>query len=1152
MDLDRLTDRRSRLSPAKKALLERWKKSVPEVTPAAADRIPRRADRGPAPLSFAQLRLWTLAELVPSSPFYNLTAALRLEGELDVTVLYRSFLELVRRHHILRTRFLTDEDGEPVQVVLERVRQDLPLIDLGGLPPKERERQMRRLSSLEAKRPADLSSGRGLWSTLLRLASGDHVILLRQHHIYSDAWSTGVLIRELVTLYRAFTAGEESPLPPLPIQYADFAAWQRSWLTGERLDRQLDYWVEQLSDCPHLLELPLDRPRPAVQSYRGRFLSLRLPGALADGLRTLCRAESATLFVGLLAGYAALLGRLARQRTVLVGYPIANRTRSELEGLLGIFANTLVLRTDLDGNPSFRELVRRVHGASIGAHAHQDLPFERLVEELDLERDPSHTPLFQVMLALQNAPEEELDLPGLSARLVPAYSQTAKFDFWVSFSEDGGGLTGLVEANADIFDRSTIERWMRALRILLAEASRAPDRRLGDLPLMEEAEQHQLLAEWNDTETRFPEAEPVHRRFAAQAERTPDRVAVVFEDRSVSYRALDRSAEALARRLRAAGVGPERTVGLCLERSVELVVALLAVLKSGGTYLPLDPQYPRHRLATMIADGEPVLILASRRLLATLPALTSEVLLVEEVIGAEPCFEGSPRSDHIDEGNLAYVIFTSGSTGRPKGVMVPHRGLRNRLQWMQAAYRLGAADVVLQKTPFSFDVSVWEFFWPLLCGATLVVARPQGHHDPLYMSRLARDRRVTTLHFVPSMMRPFLDEDAVTSCTALRRVISSGEVLARELENRFHEVLDAELWNLYGPTEASIDVSAWRCENGSERTAVPIGRPISNLRLHVVDDGLRQSPISVPGELWIAGVGLARGYIGRPGLTAERFVPDPFSEVGGRAYRTGDLARVLPDGAIEFLGRLDHQVKVRGLRIELGEIEEVLREHPAVDEAVAVVREENGDRTLVAHVVASAEAAGGLETLVEAQVDHWKDVFDGAYRVGSASEPTRRNFAGWNSSYTGEPIPEPEMESWLDSTVTRILELEPERILEIGCGTGLFLFELAQHCRSYWGTDVSRRGLEFIRSELDRERADIPAEIRLIEQPAHDLEGLDLRSFDAVILNSVVQYFPGEGYLRRVLDGLVERVADGGRIFLGDLRSLGLLDAFHASVEYHA
>ncbi|HEU0076091.1 MAG TPA: amino acid adenylation domain-containing protein, partial [Longimicrobiaceae bacterium] len=912
---------------------------------------------GPLPLSFAQERLWFIDRLESGSAVYNIPVAWRLGGELDVEALERALGEIVRRHETLRTTF-AEVDGSPVQVIAPFGGFALPVEDLSDLS----EAALRRRAREEAARPFDLAAGPLFRAALLRVGAEDHVLLLTMHHIVSDGWSMGVLFRELSALYAAYREGGESPLAELPVQYADYAVWQREQLVGEVLDRQLAYWKERLAGAPELLELPTDHPRPAVQTFRGAAVPMELSQELLERLQALGRSEGATLYMVLLGAFQVLLSKYSGSEDIVVGSPIAERTRGEVEGLIGFFVNTLVLRTDLSGDPSLRELLGRVRQVTLGAYEHQELSFEKLVAELQPERSLSHSPLFQVMFTMNNTEGAAADsLPGLIVTTMGSAGGSAKFDLTLALEATALGLRGELAYSTDLFERATIERMVAHLGAVLEQVAADADLPVSALELMGSAERARVVEEWNRTEAGYPSDRCLHHLFEAQAARTPDAAAVVFEEESLSYGALNARANRLAHHLRRLGVGREVRVGLCLERSLEMVVGLLGILKAGGAYVPLDPGYPAERLAFMLADSGVKVLLTREELRGAL--VVPEGTKVVEMGGVEAELAGEP-AENPDDGatsdGLAYVIYTSGSTGRPKGVMNAHRGIVNRLAWMQAEYRLGAEDVVLQKTPFSFDVSVWEFFWPLQQGACLVMARPEGHRDPAYLQEVIERRGVTTLHFVPSMLQAFVEAADAERCATLKRVLCSGEALPVALVERFHERFapPVGLHNLYGPTEAAVDVSFWVCERERGRAVVPIGRPVWNTQLYVLDRGLKPVPVGVAGELYIGGVPLARGYLGRAELTGVRFVPDPFGgEAGGRLYRTGDKVRWRSDGALEYRGRLDEQVKVRGFRIEMGEIEAVLLGQAGVRECAVVVREDApGEKRLVAYVAGDAAA----------------------------------------------------------------------------------------------------------------------------------------------------------------------------------------------------
>ena len=905
---------------------------------------------GLLPLSFAQQRLWFLHRLEPDSAAYNVPALLRFSGVLDTGALKAAFNALVMRHEILRTTF-KEIDGAAVQEIVPHAEVALPVIDLAFLSGESQAAEMQRFMIEDAAQPFDLTSVPLLRMTLLKLAETEHVLLLSLHHIVSDGWSLNVLVREFATLYVAFRAGQPASLPPLPIQYADFALWQRATLTGVALERELAYWKAQLGNEQPVLELPTDRPRPAVARPDGAKYRFTLDAALTFALRTLSRDQGTTLFMTLKAAFDALLYRLSGQRDIRVGVPIANRNRVELEGLIGFFVNTQVLHSEVDGRERFTGLLQQVKEAALGAQAHQDLPFEQLVEALQPERDLSRSPLFQVMFNVQRPDFSALnEIPGLRLEAHARDNGTTQFDLSVDIKEVADDLDAVITYRTDLFDAATIERMAAYYRNLLQAIAAQPDMRIGDIPLLNMAELQRVTLDWNATAVNYPQTRPVHELIAQQAAATPDAIALVFGDQRLTYRALDEAANRLAHRLLAAGVQHDTLVGVCAERSLEMTIALLAILKAGASCVPLDPDYPAERLAYMLKDAGIALLLTQEAVWSRLALSASGVHVLPLDRDTDAAFPATAPGIAVHPQQLAYTIYTSGSTGQPKGAGVPHAGLSNRLLWMQDAYRLAASDRVLQKTPFGFDVSVWEFFWPLMTGATLVMAAPGDHKDPARLTELIQRHGITTLHFVPSMLHAFVEHGALPQCVSLRQVLASGEALPADLRQRFMHQTNAALHNLYGPTEASIDVAAWKCTDADVRS-VPIGKPIANTQLYVLDGDLNPVPMGVAGELFIGGIQLARGYLGRPCLTAERFVPDLFGNAGGRLYRTGDVARWRTDGALEYLGRTDHQVKIRGVRIELGEIEARLLKHEAVREAVVIAREEKaGDKRLVAYV----------------------------------------------------------------------------------------------------------------------------------------------------------------------------------------------------------
>ncbi|MFD8783727.1 amino acid adenylation domain-containing protein [Kitasatospora sp. NPDC059599] len=953
-------------------------------------RVPR--DR-PLPLSFAQQRLWLLDRLRPGTAEYVLPVGWELRGPLDVTALRRALAEVSARHEVLRTRYL-EVDGEPRQLPLAEAAPEFELLDLTALPADHAQDRLGALVEGLARTPFDLAVGTPMRARLVRLGDDHHVLVLAFHHIAFDGSSTAVLAAELGALYPAFAEGRPSPSAPPAVQYADWAHWQREAHAASATTDRLDYWRRKLAGST-ALELPADLPRPPVFDPAGAILPFTVPAATVNALTAWGRTRGATPFVLLLAAFKLLLARHAGRDDVTVGAPAAGRTRPETRDLLGFFVDTLVLRTDLSGAPTFEEAVGRVRETALGAFAHQDVPFERLVDELAAERDLSRNPLFQVMFVYNGAGAgTEFGGAGLRATPYATPWHSAKFDLTLHLTEQpDGSLSGVVEYATALFTPERAAVLAEHFTALLDTVTRDPGAVVTGAALFS-PEERARLERWNETDVRHPEGEVLHRLVDRQAERTPTAVAVRFEDEHLDYRELCSRADALARRLRALGVGPESIVAVCLNRGLELPVALLAVLKAGGAYLPLDPGYPAERLGHMLTDSAAPVVLTTAELAAALPPHRARVLLPDGGRPGAPADAqdgpDSPDSTDIPDGpdgpysadgpdgtdpavdpmHPAYVIYTSGSTGRPKGVVTTHRGIVNRLRWMQDAYRLTEADRVLQKTPYSFDVSVWELFWPLITGATLVMARPDGHRDPAYLARTIADQGVTALHFVPAMLRAFLatvPADAPagtpeaapgTPAAGLRLVLCSGEALPDDLAEACHRHAvtgGAELHNLYGPTEAAIDVTAGPCRPGER---VTIGTAIANTRVHVLDDDLAPVPVDVPGRLCLAGVQLARGYLNRPALTAERFVPDPDpGNPGGRLYLTGDLARRNPDGTLTYQGRGDHQVKLHGHRVELGEIESALRTHPLVADAVAALYGPPGGLRLAVHVVPADPAA---------------------------------------------------------------------------------------------------------------------------------------------------------------------------------------------------
>jgi amino acid adenylation domain-containing protein len=943
------------LSPVLRELLaQRLRRGA---TAAPRRTIPARAADEPPPPSHVQEMLWFLEQFAPGTPRFTTPVVLRLRGRLDATALGAALDAVVAGHDVLRMRYQPTWDGRPRVVIADDAALPLTVIDA----PDEAAARAAVQEFLAV--PFDLATGPVARALLIRLGEDDHVLAIGLHHIACDGTSVDLLLREVFARLDG-----RAPEPP-GIGYGDYAAWQRG-LPLPAAD--LEFWRDRVAGLDPL-DLPTDRSRPPERGYNGAACGLALSRESAAALARLGREHGATLFMTALAGLAALLGRYAGTDDVAVGTPVAGRQEPELDRVIGCFATMLTMRVDLTGDPTFGELLDRVREIAVDAFAHQSLSFEQLLPELTLPRDLSRSPLFDVTLTIRNLRDSNVKPPaGLRVEGFPLDTCAARYDLEVYLADDpNGGLSGLLVYNSGLFEAATMEAMAGHLRALLERVAARPGLRLSEIDLLAPGERRLAVEEWNDTATRYPGPATLHGKIEEQAARTPGAVAVRFDGRVLTYAELDAAANRVARTLRAHGAGTGSVVAVVAERSPQLLPGLLGVLKAGAAYLPIDPDYPADRVAFMLSDAAPAAVVTQRRIRPALPRTPVTVLELDDPAawaeGGNPG-DDSPLPD-VQPGDVAYVIYTSGSTGRPKGVPNTHRGIANRLDWMQERYQLGPDDVVAQKTPVSFDVSVWELFWPLRCGASLVLPVPGGHKDSAYLRRIIIAEGVTTIHFVPSMLAVFLDEDGAADCRSLRRVVCSGEELPADLARRATTTLPgAELHNLYGPTEAAVDVSGWHCRPEALATAarVPIGTPIANTALYVLDARKAPAPVGVPGELYIGGTCLARGYLNRPALTAERFVPNPFGPPGSRLYRTGDLARWRHDGALEFLGRVDTQVKMHGLRIEPGEIEAALRALPAIRDAAVIVREDRpGDRRLVAYVTPA-----DTETALQDALDH--------------------------------------------------------------------------------------------------------------------------------------------------------------------------------------
>ncbi|MCA2621159.1 MULTISPECIES: non-ribosomal peptide synthase/polyketide synthase [unclassified Microcystis] len=1111
------------------------------------------------PLSWAQERLWFVNQLEGESGAYTIDLTMRLRGNLNIKALEKAFQAIIQRHEPLRTQFKL-KDNKPIQAIASNVNFTLPVVQSQPL-------QVEQLLIEAASEPFDLANGSVLRVKLWQVKTDEYVLLLAIHHIAADGWSVGVLIDELSAYYRSFCTGTKADLPDLSIQYADFALWQRQWLTNEVLDRQLSYWKQQLTGVPLLHQLPTDRPRPAIQSFRGGTEGLQLDSQLTQQLKKLSQESGSTLFMTLLAGFAVLLSRYSQQTDVVIGSPIANRNRTEIEGLIGFFVNTLVLRFDLSQDPNFEDFLTQVRQTTQDAYDHQDLPFEMLVEKLQIERHLDRNPLTQIVFALQNAPSSPWDLPGLNIEEIPSGLDSVRVDLEVYLWDAPEGLGGFCSYNRDLFAAETIVSMMNHFKNLLAAIVENLQQSVALLPLLTPEENYQLLEGWNETKADYSYNKCIHQLIEEQAERTPDAVAVVFESQQLTYAELNSQANQLAHYLRSLGVENEVIVGLCVERSLDMIVALIGILKAGAAYLPLDPEYPQARLQFMLEDSQVPLLLTQSSLIDKLPNHQAKTVFLAETWEEIKPMNRDNLTGKVTASNLANVIYTSGSTGKPKGVMVEHQGLCNLALAQIDTFAVSSQSRVLQFASFSFDACISEVLMALGAGAALYLANKDNLMPGLPLIKQLRDNKITHITLPPSALA-VLPWDNLSS---LQTIIVAGEACSPELVKKWSQ--GRNFFNGYGPTEGSVCATIAKCTPVDEK--ITIGRPIPYVQVYILDSHLQPVPIGVPGELHIGGAGVARGYLNRPELTQEKFIPSPFEEPGlipppplnkggnqwSKLYKTGDLARYLPDGRIEYLGRIDNQVKVRGFRLELGEIEAVLSQHPLVQEAVVIARaDQTSDHdhdqlntNLVAYLVPALKDQVLPEQLAQWQseyVSDWQKIYEESYsKPQPQTEDPTFNISGWNSSYTGQAIPAAEMREWVDQTVSRILGNQPpQRVLEIGCGSGLLLFRVAKHCQEYWGADYSSatiNNLEHLCSTIEG----LEGKVKLLHRTADDFTGIPQATFDRVVINSVVQYFPSVDYLLQVIAGAVKTIADQGQIFLGDIRSLPLLEPYHAAVQ---
>jgi amino acid adenylation domain-containing protein len=1098
------------------------------------------------PLSFAQERLWFLDRLGLVGAAYNVSMALRLDGELDVDLLNKAFTELTHRHESLRTRFVMHE-GRPIQIIDPPCSSNLALVELSTVASQVREQHIQRLSFEEAHRVFNLSEGPLYRATLLIFSPTEYVLLITLHHIISDGWSVAVLNRELSTLYRDYSDRKTSSLSVPAVQYADYSIWQREWLQGDILQEQLRYWSERLSGAPRQLELPVDRPRPRVASFKGEHLIFHIPSTLRRRVEELARAENVSTYMVLLASFQILLSRYSGQNDLVIGSPNAGRTNAQLENLIGFFVNMLILRAPVSEELTFRQFLSTVKEVTLGAYAHQELPFEKLVQELRPERDLSRQPIFQVTLSLQNFPKEKLESSGLTWMPLEIERATSLFDLTLHLTEVADGLRASFEYATDIFDRSNMvamsEHWLALLNGVVTDR----DRQLHEIEMFRAGEKKQILRDFNLTANANEVAQQasIDSAFQAQVERSPDALAIIDRDHSVTFQAVSDRANKIAQILMSHGVAAEQRVGLCVERSADMLIAVLGVLRAGAAYVPIEPDYPNERVAYILRDSRPAVILTQSTLASRVSGFGIPIVTVDAEYAEA---NTGPVAGIAKTSNLAYIIYTSGSTGRPKGVMVEQGNVINLWRGLESAVygESSACQRIGLNASLCFDASVQQII-QLLSGRTIVVIPPDVRADAHRMVELVSEYRLDGLDCTPSQLSMWL---AAGMLEGLRNVPNLILVGGEAIEQSLWDTLAAEsrvrFFNVYGPTECTVDATVTAIDGSS---SVPsIGRPVAHDQIYILGDWLQPLAVGVAGEIYIGGLGVSRGYLDRAPLTAERFVPDPFGEHPGlRLYRTGDIGRWRTDGSIQYIGRNDKQVKVRGYRIELGEIEAKLVEHPEVKEAVVLASNVSAsDGRLLAYIVAETKkVASRVQTEMPETdlVEQWNKLHEATYSADCVGP----SFVGWNSSYTNQPIPQPQMQEWLDCTLARIRALKPSKVLEIGCGVGLLLQHLAPDSARYVGTDFSAAALLQLRQWLNG-RANL-SHVELLQRAAIELDDFAEGSFDTIIINSVVQYFPNIDYLLDVLRKSCRLLSPGGCIFVGDVRNLKLLQTFHCAVQ---
>jgi amino acid adenylation domain-containing protein len=1090
------------------------------------------------PASYGQQQLWFLHQLDPNSAVYNIPFAFRLKGNLNIPVLERSINEIIKRHETFRTAFAL-KDGSLTQFISSSLK--LPLEIFNFSTQREKEILTDKKVHEFTLSPFNLEKAPLIRAGLIILDSQEHILLLSFHHTILDHTAVISFFNELSACYNSFKEEKELNLTKPAIQYADMVIWQNDEKQVTAMRSKLDYWKNLLKDQESFLGLPADKPRPPSQTFNGIERKVSLPKELSDRVRELSRKEKKSVFMVLLTAYKIFLYRYSGKTDITVGCPFANRNQPGLEEVMGCCMNTLPLRTTFSPEDSFLDVLNKVRDVTLGAQANQEVSFEQIVEELHPVRDASFNPLFQVSFMFQE-PLTTFTLNGVECKSVEIKSNTARFDltFWMWDSQDG--LQCLIQYNTDLFEDGTIDRMFNNFSTLLEDIVKSPEKKVSEFEILSANEKNTLVNLWNNTQDDYPKDKCIHQLFESTAEKYPRNTAVEFEGKKVSYKELNKKANQLAHYLKGIGVERETLVGIFLDRSIEMVIALLGTLKAGGTYVPLDPSFPRDRLSYMLNDAGIQTLVTQQKYSSWFDEFTGSEVLIDinyKIIDKQKKVNLNER---IFSDSLAYVIYTSGSTGRPKGVQIEHKSLVNFLISMQREPGINEKDRLLSVTTLSFDIAGLEIFLPLITGARVVLVSKDATLDGKELLKRIEEDKITIMQATPATYRLMLVSGWNKKLPV--KVLCGGEPLPTDLAGDLLKYT-SELWNVYGPTETTVWSTIKKIDSANPIT---IGKPIANTSIYILDSNNKLVPIGVTGELCIGGDGLARGYLNRPELTDKAFIPNPFENSnGGKIYKTGDHARYRSDGEIECHGRLDHQVKVRGFRIEPGEIETILSEHEAVKQSVVVASEDDdGNARLVAYLTIDEKKLQDTEDISKEHLSEWQLIWDDAYKSKNEDIDPTFNISGWKSSYTGDPIPENEMREWVDHTVNRIMSLKPANVLEIGCGTGLLLFKIAPQCQKYIGLDFSSRVLDKTKEIV---KAKNLTNVELLCQEAHNFDNIDTNLYDVIVINSVIQYFPGSDYLLTVIKKATQVLKPGGKIFIGDVRSRELLNTFSMSVE---